>query len=108
MMNDFNSLIKECEKVLDRKTRLSISILDDKEKFRVLKYAILSMFQEKQSNFLMKISDLEKNGRDVFFVRNKLLRLPGRIEALDINFNEEHFKKTASLVNDIERELENV
>lgn len=105
-MGDKTSMLGK--NVLDRKTLRDIEKLDSNERVKVMNYKMISALKKKNEFFTEEVFRLEKEGRDTFIVKNKLARLPGKIKALEIRFDEEHFKKTVSLVNGIQKELENV
>jgi len=96
------------KKLLDKETRKKIKkIKCPKEFSEISRHTIISYFKNEILRIEKNIDKLEKEGKDVFFARTKLMMIPGKLQFFKINFCEKELNKLVHLFNQVERELTN-
>ena len=83
-------------------------IKDRNEFNEAVKYSILN-FLRKEYEFFVELSEsLERQGKDVFVLKQKLEIIPSKIQYFKIDFDKKELNKIVDLLRDINKVAENV
>ena len=108
-MVETRKLLKLAKKIAGKNVHKRLKRISDKDELKeATQYTIISSLKEEYQNMEIEIKRLEHQMKDVFFARNKLLRIPSKIRYFQINFDENEFDKLARLFESVRREIENV
>ena len=103
------NLFKIAKKIVKKETLRKIKkIKNAEEQKEDLTHSINSSLKQKLHDLEMRIKKLENQGKDVFFAKNKFLLVPSKIKHFQVEFDQKEFDKLVKLINDVEKEVENV
>jgi len=109
MKKRVKKLLKLAKKVVGREVygKLNeVKKVEDAEK--TIEHAIITKLKNDFHDMDLQIEKMEEEKRDVFFARNKLLLVPGKIMHLQAGFEEEELKKVSQLLKVVRSEVKNV
>lgn len=96
-------------KHLGRQMHAKLKGLKDSEDFHhTARFALVSFLEKKYRLLEKEVEKKEQKGKDVFFVRNQLCWIPGKIAFMKAYGGKEEFYKALRLLNRIEKELKTV
>lgn len=97
------------KKILDKKKLKKIKkIKDDGERKNLYEHAIKRELELKVMDFRKEVKKLEKEGKEVFFIKVKINLLKLKISYFIVKFSKKDFTKISKLIKRIETDLKHV
>jgi ribosomal protein S20 len=109
MVQRLKTLTNSAKKIISKETRRKIKKIKDKnEKIELYNHAIKSALEMKIHTLETIIKDLDKKEVDMFHLFTKTNLLKTKIKYYYTTYHKEDFEKIMKLLNEIEKDIDNI